>query len=1159
VNRSLSFGLSALPPHVARTVATSYGHHRTPWFEEILMNIDERLRPALGDRYTPLFLTCTGLGAREAAVANLVRPGDRVVATDGDFSQLARAWGAAVETWPAALADGLVPDAVLIEHVAPSGQVFNIDALVADVRRLAPHAPIVLDASMSFGVDFVDVPATGADAVLIVPERGLMGIPGVTVFAVTEAFMNTVALRRPDLPEAPFLFDLIRYRRASAKHTTPFSPNISACVALQAALEHVDAGGGLQALQLRHQQRTEAIRRHAVTRGFRQLTDDGPVTNAFTSLALPETLDVTTALGQLADAGIDGRASGPSTIEISHVGYLPGNPTEDLSVEPPFTIGSSEFIDQAGRLAKRSTTDDRVRARIVESAKRLFPDRHIVHEDALRHRVVGFVGAGRIVKSAVELCRKRGIEKLMVFAPSLASSDRAGEWAARGAEVARTLDDLFTTAHAVVLLPLPYDDLALRLFRKPREYHNEGLVSERLLEKAHQAGRLDLIINAAARGALIDRAAVVRAVGDGWLRYYSDEMPSAGDPLLDLDEARFTAHVGGSCRAPQAAVARNSHEIVRQLIRGLLDVPDEVSNYRLSIVNAHLLGASAAKRQEHAARDISRSKRIRILLTDPFDVESLAFDRLSSLGVQPEVHDISAEAATSERLMSFLEETRPHIVMLRSRTRVDAEVGAAMAKIDELAFVVRPGVGVDNMYGGMEILSAQGVQIINEPYGNSAAVAEMTLHFILSGTSTTILAPGPTKFQPEVFDVASIYDEARLSRSEHLWANTGRAMSEWLGTNTQAIVLSGPGTSLMEASIASLTMPGSRGLVVSNGKFGDRFVEIAQARGRDCDVLRVAEEQWGKVITPADIERHLQADTERSKGRPRISFLCFQQNETSSGATYHQDSIRSLVHAARAYNPEMILIADAISGALAHRLDFDALDLDVLFAGSQKALGVSSGLAFGVLSERAIGRMLARAGYSQNLEAFCGDNSAQLYLDTFDRLQHVHSINLLRAVVAARQERLTDTPSLFHLLSAERALELLRREGGPEPVAARHAALARLVRDGVQRLGLELMSESPYQSDSVTVVILPEGLDASSIRKAIARHSGIAVAGAQGDYWKSRMLRIGTLGFVTRADVVRCLRALRTALAEAGYADRALLNSPRSRRNHELRLVARLP
>jgi hypothetical protein len=160
-----------------------------------------------------------------------------------------------------------------------------------------------------------------------------------------------------------------------------------------------------------------------------------------------------------------------------------------------------------------------------------------------------------------------------------------------------------------------YDDLALRLFRKPRTYYNHGLVSAELLDQAEVAGRLDLIINASARGALIDRGAVTRAVRRGWLRYYSDEMPAADDPLIAFDEVRYTAHVGGSCRAPQAAVARNTHQILRRLLATMLATGDESGDYRLNVVNAHLLGS--AGRNEAAARGDRPLRRIRILLTVP--------------------------------------------------------------------------------------------------------------------------------------------------------------------------------------------------------------------------------------------------------------------------------------------------------------------------------------------------------------------------------------------------------------------------------------------------------------------------------------------------------------------------------------------------------------
>ena len=219
-----TFGLSTLPPGVARRVTTTYGHHRTPWFEGILQDIAVRLRPALGNRFTPLFLTTTALGAREAVVSNLIRPSDRVLATPGSFVDLAGAWGARttpLTTGTAPHSLDVPPDAVFIEHVPASGALLDAPGIIQSVRTIAPGAPVVLDASISFGADVADLAGLDADAVLIAPERALMGIPGVMIVAVTERFLEVLRAVRPSLLEKPFLFDLLKHHRAWSKHTTP--------------------------------------------------------------------------------------------------------------------------------------------------------------------------------------------------------------------------------------------------------------------------------------------------------------------------------------------------------------------------------------------------------------------------------------------------------------------------------------------------------------------------------------------------------------------------------------------------------------------------------------------------------------------------------------------------------------------------------------------------------------------------------------------------------------------------------------------------------------------------------------------------------------------------------------------------------------------------
>ena len=101
----------------------------------------------------------------------------------------------------------------------------------------------------------------------------------------------------------------------------------------------------------------------------------------------------------------------------------------------------------------------------------------------------------------------------------------------------------------------------------------------------------------------------------------------------------------------------------------------------------------------------------------------------------------------------------------------------------------------------------------------------------------------------------------------------------------------------------------------------------------------------------------------RERAGEKVSFICLQQNETSSGVTYHAPQLAEIVRAARAHDPGLMIIVDAISGAFAHPLDFDALDVDLLLTGSQKGLGVSSGLAYGMVSRRALARMLHLGGF----------------------------------------------------------------------------------------------------------------------------------------------------------------------------------------------------
>lgn len=125
-----------------------------------------------------------------------------------------------------------------------------------------------------------------------------------------------------------------------------------------------------------------------------------------------------------------------------------------------------------------------------------------------------------------------------------------------------------------------------------------------------------------------------------------------------------------------------------------------------------------------------------------------------------------------------------------------------------------------------------------------------------------------------------------------------------------------------------------------------------------------------------------------------------------------------------------------------------------------------------------------------------------------------------------------EIPNIFHILSTLKSLNTLEAEGGKREAIRRHKLLASFCRKEIKKMGLKLMSNAPHFSNSVTPIILPQGISAPELRKKMEELYGISIAGAQSDYWKVRMVRIGHLGYVYKNDLARCLRAFRIVIKE---------------------------
>ncbi|TML22578.1 MAG: aminotransferase class V-fold PLP-dependent enzyme [Actinobacteria bacterium] len=280
-------------------------------------------------------------------------------------------------------------------------------------------------------------------------------------------------------------------------------------------------------------------------------------------------------------------------------------------------------------------------------------------------------------------------------------------------------------------------------------------------------------------------------------------------------------------------------------------------------------------------------------------------------------------------------------------------------------------------------------------------------------------------------------------------------------------------------------------LAVATGEFGERWVALATAYGADVHELRYA---WGETPRAGDVRQRVEETS------AEVAFLV--HSETSTGVVADVQALAQAAHEAGA-----LVVVDAVSSLGAVPLETDAWGLDVVVAGSQKALMTPPGLSLAVVSPAA----WERAGRSTN---------PRFYFDW------------ARMKTSLDSGTTPFTPAVSLVASLDAALELLLEEG-LEAAFARHAALGRACRAGAKAMGLELFSPDEDRSAVVTAILTPPDVDARELVLSLRDRFGITVAGGHGDL-AARLFRIGHIGYYDVFDVTTALAAVEFLLAEKG-------------------------
>jgi aspartate aminotransferase-like enzyme len=359
-----------------------------------------------------------------------------------------------------------------------------------------------------------------------------------------------------------------------------------------------------------------------------------------------------------------------------------------------------------------------------------------------------------------------------------------------------------------------------------------------------------------------------------------------------------------------------------------------------------------------------------------------------------------------------------------------------------------------------------------------------------------LFTPGPTPILPAAQTaMAAFAMHHRTTDFRALYSRVLADMKDFIGTRNDVLVLASSGTGVMEGSVSNLTSPGDKVLVLSAGKFGERWRDLAKAFG--C-VVEVVSAPYGQTFTLEEIRGKLTAE---------VRAVYMQATESSTGARHDVEAVARLV---RESGHDTLLVVDAITGLGTTGFDVDGWGMDVIIGGSQKALMIPPGLAYCAISERAWKRMETA-------------KSPRYYFD-FRRE---------RKAAAKGESAFTPATSLFAALGA--ALDFIRQMGNGDLTAGRNALIenaelaAEMTRAGAKALGLELFAPT-CPAAALTAIQSPDGVDSGAMVKQFREDFGAVVANGQGEM-KGKVFRIAHLGYYDYLDTIGILAALEHVMA----------------------------
>ncbi|HHU61034.1 MAG TPA: alanine--glyoxylate aminotransferase family protein [Natronincola sp.] len=314
------------------------------------------------------------------------------------------------------------------------------------------------------------------------------------------------------------------------------------------------------------------------------------------------------------------------------------------------------------------------------------------------------------------------------------------------------------------------------------------------------------------------------------------------------------------------------------------------------------------------------------------------------------------------------------------------------------------------------------------------------------------------------------------------------------GTKNTIYMLTGSGTSAMEAAVSNLVSEQTPTLCLVGGFFGKRWAELCLSYKANVHILNFP---WNSGVDPNEVRAYL-------KQHPEIEIIFMVQNESSTAVL---NDVKAVSEAREGH--QALLVVDSVSALGGTPMEMDDWNVDVVVSASQKCLMTPPGTAFITFSPRA-------------KEFVEKSESSRYYFD------------LRKCEEYLMKGETPFTPNINNVFALEEALDMIETEG-LENVFSRHYLMRDMMRAGIKALDLELLVNDVDASPTVTGIKFKE---ADHLRLQIREHYGVEFAGGQGIY-AGEIFRIGHMGYATPLDVLTSLAVLELEFKKFGEATKA--------------------